>query len=361
MRHTIKPFLLALSALWLGWTAQGFLSKNSLTDGLLLYAAAALVFVCALRGGGGERGIGGAEVQGSTPFPFPLLPGPSAPLPRRTLALVLLGLSVLLDVYACTFFGQATTPPAAWPPFLLSMGLLLAGAAILDFGFRISDFRWRIGDFRWRISDLAATARGFLARWEVAGLCLVLLISVALRVYQLDSVPAGTWFDEAQNGLEALRMLRDPSYRPVYIPELTQLPALFFYGIALSFHFFGVSTWAVRLVATLIGILTILFTYLLAKELFDRRVALVSAFLLAVLPWHLNFSRFGMNGILTPFFAVLSMYLLARALCTRQWLDYVLAGLAVGLGMHGYLAFRVFPVVIVFIWPRAWSQKDAPS
>ena len=77
----------------------------------------------------------------------------------------------------------------------------------------------------------------------MAGLCLVLLISVALRVYQLDSVPAGTWFDEAQNGLEALRMLRDPSYRPVYIPELTQLPALFFYGIALSFHFFGVSTW----------------------------------------------------------------------------------------------------------------------
>lgn len=341
MRHSIKPLLLALIALWLGWTAQGFLSKNSLTDGLLLYGAAVLVFLFALR-------VGGSEERQSTALPQP--PGPIAPsapsssaslASGRLLAVVLLALAVVLDVYACTFFGQATTPPAAWPPFLLSIVVLLSGAAMLDSGSRSPGSRWRI-------SDLTARARQVATSWEAVALFLVLLIGVALRLYQLDSVPAGTWFDEAQNGLEALRMLRDPGYRPVYIPDLTQLPALFFYAIALSFHLFGASTSAVRLVATVIGILTVLFTYLMGRELFDRRVALVGAFLLAVLPWHLNFSRFGMNGIMAPFFAVLSMYLLARAVRTRRVLDYVLAGLAAGLGLHGYLAFRVFPAVIVF-------------
>jgi len=351
VRRSIKPFLLALIALWLGWTAQGLI-RNNLSDGLILYALASLLFVWALhRVPSDERSVMGDEE--ATP---PCLP-PASSI-ARYLGLALLLVAVALDVYACSLFGRATTPPTAWPPFLLSLTLLVAGAAIWDVwgsrkqeSRRVEEQRSREeqGMGRWedRVRSLLSTYAPLLKWAEPLSFSLILLIGIALRFNQLATVPAGTWFDEAQNSLEALHILRDPNYRPVYIPELTQLPALFFYGIALSFQFLGASTLAVRIVATLAGILTILFIYLMAKEFFDVRVALVSAFLLAVSSWHVNFSRFGMNGILTPLFATMSLYFLARALRTRHWLDYVWAGLAVGLGMHSYMAFSIFPAVII--------------
>ena len=142
MRHTINLFSWPSSALWLGWTAQGFLSKNSLTDGLLLYAAAApcLCVRLAWWRESGDRGIGGAVEH---PIPFPLLPAPLHPCPVAPWLLS----SWDSPCYWTSMpapFGQATTPPAAWPPFLLSMGLLLAGAAIPEF--RISDFGFPLAD-----------------------------------------------------------------------------------------------------------------------------------------------------------------------------------------------------------------------
>ena len=67
---------------------------------------------------------------------------------------------------------------------------------------------------------------------EKALLLLILVFGAAMRLWNLAGVPEGVWFDEAQNGLVANRILTDPGFKPVYIGDLTQLPALFFYYIA---------------------------------------------------------------------------------------------------------------------------------
>jgi len=58
-------------------------------------------------------------------------------------------------------------------------------------------------------------------------LVLILVAGAAMRLWNLASTPEGVWFDEAQNGLVANQILTVASYKPVYIGELTQLPALF--------------------------------------------------------------------------------------------------------------------------------------
>ncbi|MBX6771439.1 MAG: glycosyltransferase family 39 protein [Chloroflexi bacterium] len=176
-----------------------------------------------------------------------------------------------------------------------------------------------------------------------------LLVGAALRLWDLASVPEGVWFDEAQNGLVATRILMDWSYKPVYIGGLTQLPTLFFYSMAAWIGLVGPNVLAVRLTAASVGLLTIPGLYLLGRELYGERVGLVAAFLLAVSRWHVNFSRFGMNGITTPFCLVYALYFFARGARTGRRRDFVLGGLFVGIGLNTYLAFGVVPVLLV-LW-----------
>jgi 4-amino-4-deoxy-L-arabinose transferase-like glycosyltransferase len=172
-------------------------------------------------------------------------------------------------------------------------------------------------------------------------------VGIAFRLHLIGSLPYGIWFDEAQNGIVARRILEDPSFRPVFVGEATQLPALFFYVFALALKLFGNGILALRLVATGAGILTLLFTYLLAKELFDQRIAVLATFFLAVMRWHVNFSRFAMHGIFAPLFMAATFYFLIRGLRGKGAANFVAAGVMMGVGLQGYYSFLLMPLIVV--------------
>jgi DNA-binding beta-propeller fold protein YncE/4-amino-4-deoxy-L-arabinose transferase-like glycosyltransferase len=176
-----------------------------------------------------------------------------------------------------------------------------------------------------------------------------LLFGAAMRLWDLASIPQGVWFDEAENGLVATRILTDAGYKPIYIAGLTQLPAMFFYYMAAWIGLIGSNILAVRLASAALGLLTIPGVYLLGRELFGQRVGLTAAFLLSLSRWHINFSRFGMNGIAAPFFIVYSLLFLARGFRTRDPIDFMLGGLCIGLGLNTYPAFAVMPLLAV-LW-----------
>ncbi len=207
-----------------------------------------------------------------------------------------------------------------------------------------------------------ASAAAPASRWGSTGCWALLLVAFGLgcfyRLYQIDSAPWGVWFDEAQNGLVAQRILNEPSYRPVFVSELSQLPALFFYAFAASIKLFGLNVVAVRLVTTVAGLLTLVFVYLLARELFDQRVAVLATFFLAIMRWHVNFSRFGMHGIFMPLFMTAMLYFLMRGLKGKGFLNFPAAGVMAGIGLQGYYAFLLAPgVVAVFLLHYVLFQR----
>ena len=116
----------------------------------------------------------------------------------------------------------------------------------------------------------------------------------------------------------------------------------------------GDGVLASRVAAALVGALTATATYFLGRELFGWRVGLAAAIVLAVLRWHLNFSRLGFNPISGPLCEVLAFWLLARAVrLNRGWSAFAWAGLALGIGLHAYTGFRGMTVVaIVALWAR---------
>ena len=139
--------------------------------------------------------------------------------------------------------------------------------------------------------------------------------------------------------------------------RLDQLPAYLIYLIALSFRIFGTTTLAIRMVSVAFGLGTVAAGYFVGNELFDRRTGLVLAFMLAVSRWDINWSRIGMDGITVPFFELMTMGFILRALRRKRLLDYTLAGLSLGFGLCFYVSFRLFPVIIGLFLVVLWLSR----
>lgn len=166
-------------------------------------------------------------------------------------------------------------------------------------------------------------AQPVAVRSEVAGLVLLTLLAVVLRLYQLDTLPPGLWRDEARHGALAWRIWHDPTFRPVYVVEGADLPALLFYLMAPVVGVFGPQVWSARLVSALAGALTPLALWWAARPLIGARGALISAALIAWASWSLSMSRWAFPATLDHLLVLTALGLMWRALPIRMPTDHV--------------------------------------
>jgi 4-amino-4-deoxy-L-arabinose transferase-like glycosyltransferase len=202
------------------------------------------------------------------------------------------------------------------------------------------------------------------------GLLLVLVLGVAIffRFWQLDQIPPGMGYDEAFSSIQAHRIVTDPGYRPIFVASNNGVPPLKIYLTALAFIVSGEDRLTIRYVSAILGTLTVLATYLLAHRLFvartparrfpgsqpaigmldavpvqERLLPFVAALLLAVLPWHIAFSRVGVEAILMPLWAVLATLYLWTGLQTHRWWDFAISGFFWGSTFYTYQAAFLLP------------------
>jgi 4-amino-4-deoxy-L-arabinose transferase-like glycosyltransferase len=176
-------------------------------------------------------------------------------------------------------------------------------------------------------------------------LLLALLVAAALRFWQLGQAPPGLYRDEAYNGLDALRVL-EGQYAP-YIAASNSREAAYIYLTAVAVALFGRTALALRLAAAIVGTLTTLVAYRLARTWFGQRVALCAAWLWAVTLWPVHLSRIGLRPILLAPLLALALWLgtvAYRRQRTRLWLA---AGAAYGAAFYTYLAVRFTPLLLL--------------
>lgn len=186
-------------------------------------------------------------------------------------------------------------------------------------------------------------------------------VAIALRLWRIDHIPPGFYFDESFEGLEAWRILTNPTYRPIFLPGNAGVDPLNSYanaGMFAVFHFFGgtAGPTAMRVTAACFGVLTVLALYGLAKELqrLDHgRHKLSGAFplfavaSLAVMRWHIHFSRIGIEPILTPLVWVMATWLFLRGWRTGSWFAFAGSGLLLATAMYAYQAAWLIPLLMI--------------
>ncbi|OGI21298.1 MAG: hypothetical protein A2808_01380 [Candidatus Moranbacteria bacterium RIFCSPHIGHO2_01_FULL_55_24] len=183
------------------------------------------------------------------------------------------------------------------------------------------------------------------------GLLFIIALGVFLRSYQIESIPAGLYPDEATNGTDAIHAIETGNYLLFY-PNNYGREGLFINLQALALQTFGISIAALKFWSIVFGSLSILGIYLLGVELFHRRSGgLIAAFMLATSFWAINFSRIGFRAIMTSFLLSFAFYFFFRGLRRHRYLDFTISGLLFGLGIHTYIAFRLTPLILILLLP----------
>lgn len=171
-------------------------------------------------------------------------------------------------------------------------------------------------------------------------------LSVYFRFYLLDTVPPEMVSDHAEKLLDVVDVLNGKY--SIFFPRNTGREALQFYMAAATHKWLGtgISYLTLKIGTALAGILALPFIYLLGKEVGGKRVGLAAMVLAGIAYWPNVISRVGLRFPLYPLFVAPAFYYLARGIRTRERNDFLLCGLIVGMGLHGYSPARVIPIAI---------------
>ncbi|MCL4262584.1 MAG: glycosyltransferase family 39 protein [Anaerolineae bacterium] len=211
--------------------------------------------------------------------------------------------------------------------------------------------------------------------WKRYGpILLILLLAFGLRLAALTDLPPGLTHDEANHGREAIGILN--GIWLFYFPLNYGSEPLYSYTVAGFMALLGEGLLALRLVNVMAGTAVIAAVYAWANRAFDRRVALVTAVLLALSFWPLATSREALRAGLLPLFMTLAVWFFwqlfnhrssvigHRSSVIGHWSLVIGFGVCVAVTLHIYLAARVawllFPLFLLYLLlvhrPHFWRM-----
>ncbi len=169
-------------------------------------------------------------------------------------------------------------------------------------------------------------------------LIIILILGAFLRLYDLGA--ESLWYDEVASIDQALEDF------PTLFSGFHISP-LYFLFLKYWIMFFGVSEFALRLPSAIFGILSIISLYVIGSQLFNKKVAIISSFILAISPFHIFYSQETRNYNLFVFLTLLSMVYFVRIIkekcpSVRLFILYVITNIFLLYSM----LFGLFVIVI---------------
>ncbi len=211
---------------------------------------------------------------------------------------------------------------------------------------------------------------------EAAAVAALTLLAFVLRATALDSVPYTLGGDEAWHGLLARQVLAGQLQNPFSMGYMS-MPTAFYWPVGWSLWLVGDTVVGLRFLAAVVGTITVPLLYVLVRDQWGRRTALLCAIFTATYDYHVHFSRLSANNIWDPLFVVLMLWALDRGLggnasdpamhgdgaqADRQLEEppsrrhgyFLLAGMVMGLSMLFYTGARLLPIMagtyVAFVW-----------
>lgn len=200
-------------------------------------------------------------------------------------------------------------------------------------------------------------------------LILILFFSFLIRIFNISTNPPELFSDEITHVLSARTIIQTGhdinGKLNLYLYNRLKLGApVYGYIAATSTFIFGDNIPAVRLPAVLAGTLTVFLIYQLCF-LFtkNKTVALLSAFIAAITPWNIYFSRIAWEpSLILPFIlsGILAFYSGINSKGKNKIiLPYIIFAIAVyGADALEFLAPVFLIVLIIINFKKVWSEKN---
>ena len=194
---------------------------------------------------------------------------------------------------------------------------------------------------------------------ETITVCAIIAIGAALRLIALAGTPAGFNQDEASIAYDAWSIAtygldRNGYIYPVYpVAWGTGHGPLYMYLVVPFVRVFGMSEFIYRLPNALLGVGSTIVFYFLMRNMRvkpGKILAIATTAFFAIVPWHIQMSRWGLDSNPLPFFMLLGVLFLLLAARKQKTVYYVAAAASFALTLYCYLtSLIVLPVFLVFI------------
>jgi hypothetical protein len=175
----------------------------------------------------------------------------------------------------------------------------------------------------------------------------VFAVGAFFHLYQLSSVPLEMTSDHAEKLLD-IQSLLSGQYS-IFMPNNAGREVIQFYLSAALIKWFGagINFTTLKLSMAIAFLVGLIFVYKLGKELGNRWTGLLAMLFMGMAQWTNIIARVGLRLVLYPVFVAPVMYYLIKGLRTSNRNQVVVAGVLLGLGLSGYSAFRIMPLVVV--------------
>jgi 4-amino-4-deoxy-L-arabinose transferase-like glycosyltransferase len=214
---------------------------------------------------------------------------------------------------------------------------------------KIDPIGW-INQQEWKIT---ITRRGLL-------IFAVFAMAVFFGFYKLYDLPDNMTSDHAEKLLDVYDITQGKY--SIFFPRNTGREPLQFYLVAFLSQWLGVSFLALKTSTALMGMLTMIYIYMLGRELGGERVALLAVAFAGMASWAVLIDRIGLRFAYYPPFTAATMYYFIRGLRLQRRNEFILAGIALGIGLNGYTPMRIVPIaMIVFFIIYLLHVKDAQA
>jgi 4-amino-4-deoxy-L-arabinose transferase-like glycosyltransferase len=139
-------------------------------------------------------------------------------------------------------------------------------------------------------------------------------------------------------------------------------PIIFYWMVAASYKMFGVNLFSARLVSSFFGSLCIPIVYMIARRLFDSKIAFISALLLPGCYLHFQIARWAITDMALNFFILSTFYFFVRGFQSKlnKNIPYYFAYICMGIGfmIKGPISI-IIPTLVIggfLIISRNWDE-----
>ncbi|HMS22593.1 MAG TPA: glycosyltransferase family 39 protein [Candidatus Levybacteria bacterium] len=178
----------------------------------------------------------------------------------------------------------------------------------------------------------------------------IFLCALLVRLINLSEFPVGFQIDEASLGYNSYSLFmtgrsESGDLLPLYVNTFGDYNPIGYDYLAIpSIAIFGLTEFATRLPAAIFGSISIFSMYYLAYVLFkNKKISLLSAFLIALSPWHIGLSR-GSAETLVALFFVITGFAFILSFFNR----YKKSNLIIGVFLL-VISFLIYPAPRIFV------------